>query len=26
VSHPHIPIMFQGFKNGHYLLKPHTTN
>jgi heat shock protein HspQ len=26
VIHPRIGQLFGGFKNGHYLLRPHTTN
>ena len=26
VGHPQIPVMFQGFKDGHYLLRPHSAN
>jgi heat shock protein HspQ len=26
VEHPQIPLMFEGFKDGHYLLKPHSAH
>lgn len=26
IGHPQIPLLFQGFKDGHYLLRPHTSN
>ena len=26
VGHPQISVMFQGFKDGHYLLRPHSAN
>ena len=26
VGHPQIPALFQGFAEGHYLLRPHTAN
>jgi heat shock protein HspQ len=26
IGHPQIPLMFQGFKDGHYLLRPHSSN
>ncbi|HVY34101.1 MAG TPA: heat shock protein HspQ [Caulobacteraceae bacterium] len=26
VGHPQIEVMFQGFKDGHYLLRPHSAN
>jgi heat shock protein HspQ len=26
IGHPQTSIMFHGFKDGHYLLRPHTTN
>ena len=26
VGHPQAAVMFSGFKDGHYLLRPHTSN
>jgi heat shock protein HspQ len=26
VAHPQTAVMFQGFKDGHYLLRPHISN
>ena len=26
VGHPHASVLFQGFKDGHYLLRPHVSN
>ncbi len=26
VGHPQIAMMFEGFKDGHYLLRPHSAN
>jgi len=26
IGHPQIPLMFQGFRRGCYLLRPHTSN
>ena len=26
VGHPQATVMFQGFKDGHYLLRPHVAN
>jgi heat shock protein HspQ len=26
VGHPHIRLMFEGFEDGHYLLRPHTAH
>ena len=26
IGHPHIGLMFQGFQDGHYLLRPHTAH
>jgi heat shock protein HspQ len=26
LGHPQIEVLFEGFKDGHYLLKPHSAN